>query len=293
MSKRLLNTAFIPAVLFLAACADSPVATKAPSFEQIAVRPALSELSLRFRAEAPNVVLFDFNKADLDAEARSRLDEQAEWILAHPEVRFRIAGHTDRVGSEAYNQELGLRRAMSVMAYFVERGIDASRLEAMASFGEEAPIINTEEPERVNRRATTEVFGFVKPSSSREAGPGVAVEAPLARGYEPSAPVAILVTPEGEQPPAPAPQNEPTGTVGGSSVAGGGNDPQQPGPGEETGGSPSEPESATSGPTSKDKPGKNSNDGSETQHVDAGRGNGDDQGDPGKSQGKNNGGDEV
>ena len=50
-----------------------------------------------------------------------------------PEVRFRVYGHTDAVGSSAYNKRLGLRRANAVVSYLSTQGIDRSRLEAVVS----------------------------------------------------------------------------------------------------------------------------------------------------------------
>lgn len=119
-------------------------------------------LANRFAREVPNTVNFEFNKATLDAEARQILDRQADWIRQFPEVRFRVYGHTDLVGPAAYNKRLGLRRANAVVAYLTARGISRSRLEAVASFGETQPLVVTENRERRNRRATTEVSGFVK-----------------------------------------------------------------------------------------------------------------------------------
>lgn len=119
-------------------------------------------LGRRFNAEVPSTVNFDFNSAVLDANARATLDRQAEWIRQFPEVRFRIYGHTDKVGSNAYNQRLGKRRANAVVRYLVSRGIQRNRLEALASFGETRPVVDTQARERRNRRTVTEVSGFVR-----------------------------------------------------------------------------------------------------------------------------------
>lgn len=120
------------------------------------------DLSNRFSSEVLSTVNFAFNSAQLDAGARDRLREQARWIKQFPEVRFRVYGHTDLVGSNAYNKRLGLRRANAVVNYLVRQGISRSRLEAVASFGETQPLIVTQGRERRNRRTVTEVSGFVK-----------------------------------------------------------------------------------------------------------------------------------
>ncbi|MEM6888692.1 MAG: OmpA family protein [Pseudomonadota bacterium] len=119
-------------------------------------------LGERFNGEVTPMVNFDFDSTVLDAEAQMILREQADWIRQFPEVRFRIYGHTDLVGSAAYNKQLGLRRANAVVSYFGRLGIDRSRLEAVASFGDTRPVIQTPDRERRNRRTVTEVTGFVK-----------------------------------------------------------------------------------------------------------------------------------
>jgi peptidoglycan-associated lipoprotein len=119
-------------------------------------------LGQRFANEVPSTVNFAFDSAQLDAEARAALDRQADWIRQFPEVRFRVYGHTDLVGSDAYNQRLGLRRANAVVSYLASRGVSRSRLEAMVSYGRTQPVIVTPGPERRNRRTVTEVSGFVE-----------------------------------------------------------------------------------------------------------------------------------
>ena len=119
-------------------------------------------LNRRFMDEVDTTVNFPFNSTVLDAEARAILRQQADWIRQFPEVRFKVYGHTDLVGSTAYNRQLGLRRAEAVVLYLVSQGIDRSRLEAVVSFGETQPIIVSEGRERRNRRTVTEVSGFVQ-----------------------------------------------------------------------------------------------------------------------------------
>jgi peptidoglycan-associated lipoprotein len=120
----------------------------------------LADMSARFRAAAPDTINFEFNRYNLDASARAILDKQAAWIRANPAIKFRVYGHTDLVGSNAYNQSLGLRRAQAAVNYLVARGVPRSKLEAVASYGETRPLINTGDPERLNRRTVTEVYGY-------------------------------------------------------------------------------------------------------------------------------------
>ncbi|SDY58776.1 OmpA family protein [Jannaschia faecimaris] len=123
--------------------------------------PALSHLGARFAAEVPTTINFAFNSVVLDATARAVLDQQANFIRTFPEVRFSVYGHTDKVGSDSYNQRLGLRRARAAVAYLEQRGISRTRLEALVSFGETRPLVPTQSQERANRRTVTEVSGFV------------------------------------------------------------------------------------------------------------------------------------
>lgn len=125
-------------------------------------RGYIVDLARRFDADVGSTVNFEFNSARLDEQARIALRKQADWIRQYPEVRFRVYGHTDAVGSQAFNKRLGLRRAQAVVGYLASQGISRSRLEAVVSFGETQPIIVTEGRERRNRRTVTEVSGFVK-----------------------------------------------------------------------------------------------------------------------------------
>ncbi len=137
-------------------------ATMNNTLVQTGEREYAISLAKRFAEEVPTTINFDFDKAVIDAEAAAILDRQADWIRQFPEVRFRVYGHTDAVGSTAYNKALGLRRARAVVSYLASRGIDRSRLEAVVSYGETQPLIPTPGRERRNRRTVTEVTGFVK-----------------------------------------------------------------------------------------------------------------------------------
>lgn len=120
------------------------------------------DLGRRFAQDVPSTVNFAFNSAVLDAGAMAALREQARWIRQFPEVRFRVYGHTDLVGSNAYNKRLGMARARAVVGYLASQGISTARLEAVVSFGETQPLIVTAGQDRRNRRTVTEVSGFVQ-----------------------------------------------------------------------------------------------------------------------------------
>jgi len=120
------------------------------------------DLNQRFSREVQSTVTFATDSAVLDPDARAVLNVQASWIRQFPEVRFKVYGHTDLVGSVAYNKRLGKRRANAVVSYLESQGISRGRLEALVSFGETRPLIFTENEERQNRRTVTEVAGLMQ-----------------------------------------------------------------------------------------------------------------------------------
>ena len=171
--------AAIAALAFLAACDqtsggafDSPLgstlhngnfgnATMNNHLAQTGQSGLAINLQRRFSSEVESTVTFAFNSATLDNSARATLTQQASWIKQFPEIRFKVFGHTDLVGSSAYNRRLGLRRAQAVVSFLSSQGISRTRLEAVVSFGEEQPLVSTQAMERRNRRTLTEVSGFV------------------------------------------------------------------------------------------------------------------------------------
>ena len=85
-------------------------------------------------------VNFDFDRDELRSDAVVILDEAIEILRRNPDLRVEVAGHTDSIGSDAYNQGLSERRAQAVYDYLISRGIDASRLEGPNGYGESRPI---------------------------------------------------------------------------------------------------------------------------------------------------------
>ena len=88
-------------------------------------------------------VHFDFDKATLRPEAIAVLDQAAGLLDKHERVVVEVAGHTDSVGSDAYNQGLSVRRADSVKNYLVSKGVNASRLTARG-YGESQPVASND-----------------------------------------------------------------------------------------------------------------------------------------------------
>jgi outer membrane protein OmpA-like peptidoglycan-associated protein len=102
-------------------------------------------------------VNFDFDKANIRPDAAVILDEAAR-ILSGSSAPVAIEGHTDWIGSDAYNQGLSERRANAVQAYLIEQGISPSRL-STSGYGESRPIASndTREGRALNRRVELHV----------------------------------------------------------------------------------------------------------------------------------------
>lgn len=98
-------------------------------------------------------VNFEFDSAKLNGSASSILNEGAAVIKDHPEIRVEVQGHTDSVGSEAYNQKLSEKRAESVKSYLEGQGVESSRISASGK-GESDPVAtnDTAEGRAANRR---------------------------------------------------------------------------------------------------------------------------------------------
>jgi OmpA-OmpF porin, OOP family len=108
-------------------------------------------------------VLFDFDKAVIKPEGKSKLDDIASKANGvNLEVVIAI-GHADSIGSDAYNERLSVRRAESVKAYLVSKGIQANRVYTEGK-GEKQPVADnkTRDGRAKNRRVEIEVIGTRK-----------------------------------------------------------------------------------------------------------------------------------
>ena len=83
--------------------------------------------------------LFDFNKAVLRPEGKAKLDELVSKAGAIKLEVILVVGHTDRIGSDSYNQKLSERRAAAVKSYLVSKGIEANRVYTEGK-GEKQPV---------------------------------------------------------------------------------------------------------------------------------------------------------
>lgn len=97
-------------------------------------------------------VNFEFNKATLTKDSEKVLEMAYDALVAQPDIKVMIVGHTDAVGSNAYNQKLSLRRAQSVKNWMVKKGISARRM-TVSGKGETEPIDdNATDDGRANNR---------------------------------------------------------------------------------------------------------------------------------------------
>ena len=109
-------------------------------------------------------VLFDFDKSVVKPEGKSKLDDLSAKVRGvNLEVVIAI-GHADSIGSDAYNQKLSVRRAESVKAYLVSKGIEPNRIYTEGK-GEKQPVADnkTREGRAKNRRVEIEVIGTRRP----------------------------------------------------------------------------------------------------------------------------------
>lgn len=136
-----------------AAPEPEPMPEPAPAPEPAKCEPTMDTITVG--AEK----LFGFDKANLKDEGKAALDEAAAKIKANPEIKAVIVtGHTDRIGSDAYNQKLSERRANQVKDYLASQGVDPSIIEAVGK-GESEPVV-----ECAGNKATKKLVSCLQPN---------------------------------------------------------------------------------------------------------------------------------
>lgn len=95
-------------------------------------------LAAMFKAQVVENIFYDFDKAVLRDESKLALDSMVTLLKEHPNIVVEMASHTDRIGSDKYNQGLSQRRAQSVVDYLIENGIPKERLKP-TGYGKSRP----------------------------------------------------------------------------------------------------------------------------------------------------------
>ena len=136
--------------------APAPAPAPAPA---AAPKPVPTAQKVSFAADA----FFDFDKAVLKPEGKAKLDDLTSKLGSINLEVIIAVGHTDSVGTDAYNQKLSVRRAEAVKAYIVSKGVEANRVYTEGK-GEKQPVADnkTAEGRAKNRRVEIEVVGTSK-----------------------------------------------------------------------------------------------------------------------------------
>ncbi|MGA9060777.1 MAG: peptidoglycan-associated lipoprotein Pal [Terracidiphilus sp.] len=98
-------------------------------------------------------IFFDYDTYDIRPDAQATLAKNADWLIAHPNVKIVIGGYCDERGSDEYNLVLGQNRAQAAKTALVTAGVAADRMRVI-SYGKEKPFCteSTEECWQLNRR---------------------------------------------------------------------------------------------------------------------------------------------
>ncbi|MEO1337585.1 MAG: OmpA family protein, partial [Myxococcota bacterium] len=125
--------------------------TPAPIAKQMVVSTSTPAVAVR---QALEEVHFAFGSSALRPASYAALDQAAAVLRENPQLHVRIVGHTDHIGSEAFNLQLSEARAHSVRQYLAEQGIAPERLHVMG-MGESSPIAPNDSPygRALNRRS--------------------------------------------------------------------------------------------------------------------------------------------
>jgi len=126
-------------------------------YQEIEKEIALKKMEVGSKIVLRNV-FFDFNKSTLRPESNAELQNLLTLMTENPNLKIEISGHTDNVGSAAYNKKLSESRAQAVVNFLLGKGVDKSRL-TFAGYGFDQPIApnDTEEGRQLNRRTEFKV----------------------------------------------------------------------------------------------------------------------------------------
>ncbi len=149
--------AIVPPAPVVAPMTPPPVApTPAPEAAKPAVVAPVVASKVTYAADA----FFDFDKSVLKTEGKAKLDDLVSKVKGINLEVIIAVGHTDSIGTDAYNQKLSVSRSEAVKAYLVSKGIEKSRVYTEGK-GEKQPVADnkTAEGRSKNRRVEIEVVG--------------------------------------------------------------------------------------------------------------------------------------
>ncbi len=137
----------------------APVAAPNAAPAAAPAAPVAAASKVTYAADA----FFDFDKAVVKPAGKAKLDDLVSKVQGINLEVIIAVGHTDSVGSDAYNQKLSVRRAEAVKAYLVSKGIEKNRIYTEGK-GEKQPVASnkTTEGRSKNRRVEIEVVGTRK-----------------------------------------------------------------------------------------------------------------------------------
>lgn len=135
----------------------------APAPAVVAPKPAAPVVAAASKVTYAADAFFDFDKAVVKPAGKAKLDDLVGKIKGINLEVIIAVGHTDSIGSDAYNQKLSVRRAEAVKAYLVSKGIEKNRVYTEGK-GEKQPVASnkTKEGRAKNRRVEIEVVGTRK-----------------------------------------------------------------------------------------------------------------------------------
>jgi outer membrane protein OmpA-like peptidoglycan-associated protein len=144
--------------------APAPMGTETGAMQELPAGSAAA--TLQSEAQSPtgtskwvtlDTVKFDTGSATLSAESDEQIGQVAEILTQNSDVKIEIGGFTDSTGSAKVNQQLSQERADAVRQALIDKGVDASRIEAKG-YGEKQPAVKTAGASAENRRVAARII---------------------------------------------------------------------------------------------------------------------------------------
>ena len=164
MGRSLRLISVLCVALAVTACAknpnDEPLANGLGANGGLNGRSAAPGSIQDFSVNVGDRVFFESDQTEIDAAGQATLEKQARWLSQYGNYAFTVEGHADERGTREYNFALGARRAESVKAYLISKGVSAGRIKTV-SYGKERPVATCNDITcwSQNRRAVTVLNG--------------------------------------------------------------------------------------------------------------------------------------